>query len=74
MKNISYLPLEIELKRCKMSKTELQKQTQLSTATIAKISKNEDISMKSIKTIADVLNCDIDKIITFKNVYIERGK
>lgn len=69
MKEISYLPLECELKRQRMSKTELQKLTQLSTTTIAKITKNQDISMKALKVIAEVLNCDINDMVTFNDVY-----
>lgn len=65
MKEISYLPLEIELKRQRMTKTKLKKLTKLSSATISKISKNEELSMKALKKIAEVLNCDIDKIVTF---------
>jgi len=72
MKKISYYPLECELKKQRMTKTELQKLTLLSTTTIAKISKNKDISMKALRIIAEVLDCDIDKIITFEDVYIKR--
>ena len=69
MKKLSYFPLECELKRQRMSKTELQKLTQLSTTTIAKIKKNQDISLKALRIIASVLNCDINDLITFENVY-----
>ena len=69
MKKISYYPLECELKKQRMIKTELQKLTLLSTTTIAKIGKNKDISMKALRIIAEVLNCDVDKILTFEDVY-----
>ena len=42
MKTISYLPLEFELKRKRMTKTTLKQLTKLSSATISKISKNEE--------------------------------
>lgn len=74
MRKISYYPLECELKKQRMSKTDLQKETQLSTTTIAKIAKNQDISMKALKLIAEVLNCDIDKILTFEDVYNSNEK
>lgn len=69
MKTISYYPLECELKRQRMSKTQLQEETGLSSATIAKIKKNKDISLKALRIIAEVLDCDIDMLITFEDVY-----
>lgn len=74
VKKLSYLPLEIELKRQRMSKTELQKLTKLSTTTIAKINKNQDISMKALRIIAEVLNCDIGELLTFNDVYKKGSK
>lgn len=74
MKELSYLPLEIELKRQRMSKTELQKLTKLSTTTIAKINKNQNISMKALRIIAEVLNCDIGELLTFNDVYKKGSK
>ena len=72
MRKVSYYPLECELKKQRMSKTDLRKETQLSTTTIAKIAKNQDISMKALRIIAEVLNCDVDKILTFEDIY-KRG-
>ena len=57
-----------------MSKTELQKLTKLSTTTIAKINKNQDISMKALRIIAEVLNCDIGELLTFNDVYKKGSK
>ncbi len=68
MKTISYLPLEFELKRQRMTKTKLKKLTKLSSATISKISKNEEMSLTAIKKIAEVLDCDISNIVVFENV------
>ena len=68
---ISYLPLECELKKHKMTKTRLRKLTKLSTTTISKIAKNEKISLNTLKKIAEILNCDIGDLVEFKK--IEKG-
>ena len=60
---ISYLPLECELKKHKMTKTRLRKLTKLSTTTISKIAKNEEISLNTLKKIAEILNCDIGDLV-----------
>ncbi len=65
MRELSYLPLECELKKHHMTKTKLRKLTKLSTTTISKISKNEEMSLSALKKIADVLDCNIENIITF---------
>lgn len=69
MKRLSYYPLECELKKHMMTKTKLQDQTGLSSTTIAKIAKNEDISLKALRTIAEVLDCNVNDLITFDNPY-----
>lgn len=68
---ISYLPLECELKKHKMTKTRLRKLTKLSTTTISKIAKNEEISLSTLKKIAETLNCNIGDLVDFKK--IEKG-
>ena len=68
---ISYLPLECELKKHKMTKTRLRKLTKLSTTTISKIAKNDEISLNTLKKIAEILNCDIGDLVEFKK--IEKG-
>ncbi len=68
---ISYLPLECELKKHKMTKTRLRKLTKLSTTTISKIAKNEEISLNTLKKIAEILNCNIGDLVEFKQ--IEKG-
>jgi len=68
---ISYLPLECELKKHRMTKTRLRKLTKLSTTTISKISKNEEISLNTLKKIAEILNCNIGDLVEFKK--IEKG-
>lgn len=73
MKMISYFPLECELKRQRMTKTQLIKLTKLSSATISKISKNEDMSMRAIKKIAEVLDCNIENIVEFNTIQSRTG-
>jgi len=68
MKKISYLPLECELKKHRMTKTRLRKLTKLSSATISKIAKDEEISLNSLMKIAEVLDCDIGNLIEFKSI------
>lgn len=68
---ISYLPLECELKKHKMTKTRLRKLTKLSTTTISKIAKNEEISLGTLKKIAEALNCNINNLVEF--IPIKKG-
>ena len=46
-----------------MTKTELRKQTDMSTSTLAKFGKNETVSMDVILRICKVLECDIEDIM-----------
>ncbi len=62
---ISYAPLMATLHKRKISKTDLQKMIDISSATLAKISKDEFISMKVINDICRVLECDIEDVITY---------
>ncbi len=48
-----------------MSKEDLKRATGMSSATIAKLSKNENINMKSLEKICEVLNCEVQDIIEF---------
>ncbi|MFP5111860.1 helix-turn-helix domain-containing protein [Bacillaceae bacterium C204] len=60
---ISYAPLMATLHKRKISKTELQSLIKVSSATIAKISKDEFVSMQVINDICTVLNCNIEDVI-----------
>lgn len=62
---ISYAPLMATLHKRKISKTDLQKMIDISSATLAKISKDEFISMKVINDICRVLECNIEDVITY---------
>ena len=46
-----------------MTKTHLREQLGISMATLAKISKNEYISMKVLDDICSLLNCKIEDVI-----------
>ena len=60
---ISFDPLWKTLIDKKMSKTELTTETQLSKATIAKIGKNESVTLDVIGRICDALECDISSVV-----------
>jgi putative transcriptional regulator len=51
------------LHKQRLSKTDLQKLINVSSATIAKISKDEFISMKVIDDICEKLDCEIEDVI-----------
>ena len=58
----SYKPLLKLLIDKNMTKTQLREQLGISMATLAKISKNEYISMKVLDDICSLLNCKIEDI------------
>ncbi|WP_368658692.1 helix-turn-helix domain-containing protein [Metabacillus halosaccharovorans] len=59
----SYAPLMSTLHKKKISKTDLQKMINVSSATLAKISKDELVSMKVIDDICRVLDCEVQDVI-----------
>lgn len=59
----SYKPLLKLLIDKNMTKTQLREQLGISMATMAKISKNEYISMKVLDDICSLLNCKIEDIV-----------
>lgn len=60
---ISYNKLWKQLIDLKMTKTQLRLQAYLGTATLAKLSKNQQISMSVLLRICKVLNCNISEIM-----------
>ncbi|EKN68092.1 helix-turn-helix transcriptional regulator [Schinkia azotoformans] len=64
---ISYAPLMATLHKKGMSKSDLQKAVKTSSATIAKISKDQYISMKILDDICRILNCRIEEVIEYIN-------
>ena len=63
---ISYCNLFDVLKHKNITKTELRKKLKISTATLAKLSKNEPVSMKIIEDICNYLHCQPGDIMTMK--------
>lgn len=63
---ISYGNLFGILKQKNISKTELRKNLQISTATLAKLSKNEPVAMKIIEDICNYLHCQPGDIMTME--------
>ena len=53
-----------------MTKTDLRLQTGMSTSTLAKMSKNENVSLEVILSICKVLECNIGDIVDATNVEI----
>lgn len=62
---ISYEPLLINLVKRRITKTQLRESIGFSTATLAKISKNEYISMETLENICNFLNCKIEDVVEF---------
>ncbi len=59
----SYKPLLIQLVKKEMTKTQLRQRTGISMATLAKISKNEYVSMEVLDKICKTLDCGIEDVI-----------
>ena len=49
-----------------MTKTELRKMAEMSSSTMAKMSKNETVSMDVIIRICEILNCNVGDIMDIK--------
>ncbi len=60
---ISYNKLWKQLIDLKMTKTQLRIQADLGTATLAKLSKDQQVSMDVLLRICSVLNCNISDIM-----------
>ncbi len=61
----SYDNLWKRLEEKQMTKEDLKNATGMSSATIAKLGKNETINMKSLEKICEVLECDVEDVIKF---------
>lgn len=61
---ITFAPLASTLHKKQISKTELQKGISTSSATIAKIGKDEYVSMKILDDICQYLDCEINEVIS----------
>lgn len=60
---ISYNKLWKQLIDKNMTKTDLRLKADIGTATLAKLGKNEQVSMDVLLRICNVLNCDISEIM-----------
>lgn len=60
---ISYQPLFILLLKRGITKSQLREVVGFSTATLAKMSKNEYISMATLESICLYLNCNVEDVI-----------
>lgn len=63
---ISYKPLFKLLLERDLTKTKLRKSVGFSTATLAKMSKNEYVSLETIENICKYLNCKIEDVVEIK--------
>lgn len=61
--SISYNKLWKKLIDLNMTKTDLRQQAELSTATLAKLGKDQQVSMDVLIKICRVLNCNISEIM-----------
>lgn len=50
----------------KLKKTELCETAGISSSTLAKLGKNEIVSLEVLERICDALNCDIGDVMSFK--------
>lgn len=62
---ISYKPLFRLLLERDMTKTQLRESVGFSTVTLAKMSKNQYISLETVENICKYLNCKIEDVIEF---------
>lgn len=60
---VSYNKLWKRLVDCKMNKTQLRKAASISTNAMAKLGRDEPVSMETISKICSVLKCDIGDIM-----------
>lgn len=63
---ITYKPLLIQLINRNMTKTQLKDAIGLSPSTLAKLAKNEYVSLEVIERICEYLNCQPGDIISFE--------
>ncbi|MBR1796601.1 MAG: helix-turn-helix transcriptional regulator [Clostridiales bacterium] len=72
-RKLSYDPLLKKLIDAKLSKTELAAKVGISRTTLAKIGKNEPVSIDVLLRICDELDCDIVDVISYLPVHDPAG-
>lgn len=60
---ISYIPLWVTLAKRNLKKTDLLNLIGISSSTLAKLSKNEEVSLSVIIKICNALDCKIEEVI-----------
>ncbi len=60
---ISYKPLMVTLAKNGMLKTELAEKTGISSATLARLGKGENVALSVIEKICIVLNCRVEDVV-----------
>ena len=63
---ISYKKLFLMMEEREITREKLKKETGISSATIAKLSKNEEISMATIQTLCDFFDCQPGAIMSYE--------
>lgn len=64
---VSYKPLMVTLASLEMTKTQLREKAGFSTKTLAKLSKNEPVTLDIIEKICKCLGCRIEQVVDFIN-------
>lgn len=62
---VSYKPLMVTLASLGMTKTQLREKAGFSTKTLAKLSKNEPVTLDIIEKICKCLGCRIEQVVDF---------
>jgi putative transcriptional regulator len=60
---VSYKPLDITLIKKNKKRHDLRKDLKLSSSTLAKLSKGENVALSVIISICEYLNCTIEEVI-----------
>lgn len=61
-----YTPLEITMIKKGKTRIDLKEEMGLSSATVAKITKKEWISLKTVAQLCEFFNCEISDVVTFR--------
>lgn len=72
-KMFNYQPLEVLLAKKSMKKGQLKEELHLSSATVAKFSKNEYVSMEVLDKICKRFNCDLKDIVRYESEEQKNG-
>lgn len=66
-KQLSYKPLWITLVSKSLNKTTLREDLKLSSSVIAKMGRNEPVTLKTIVRICEFLDCDLSDVVELIN-------